>query len=220
MVQVIENYLDSKNMTELQQLMLALFEERAKSLRKYVFELMTQKQTELEMIREEFRPRFELLKERRQKGLISNDDNYRQQVEKLSKEESDRRMDVEIAIGELEQKAEEDLQLLGIQARARGEEALKVRQTREKQLMIDMLKAKGIGNETVNCYLDKEKRVLDRDLERFKREKQKEKADKIRQLEEMRHRREQELNDKEESMLSWESRVRAEEDKHAALFSK
>lgn len=102
MVQVIENYLDSKNMTELQQLMLALFEERAKSLRKYVFELMTQKQTELEMISEEFRPRFDLLKERRQKGLISNDDNYRQQVEKLSKEESDRRMDVEIAIGELE----------------------------------------------------------------------------------------------------------------------
>ena len=102
-------------------------EERAKSLRKYVFELMTQKQTELEMIREEFMPRFELLKERRQKGLISNDENYRQQVEKLSKEESDRRMDVEIAIGELEQKAEEDLQLLGIQARARGEEALKVR---------------------------------------------------------------------------------------------
>ena len=37
MVQVIENYLDSKNMTELQQLMLALFEERAKSLRRYVF---------------------------------------------------------------------------------------------------------------------------------------------------------------------------------------
>ena len=46
--------------------------------------------------------------------------------------------------------------------------------------MIDMLKAKGIGNETVNCYLDKEKRALDRDLERFKREKQKEKADKLR----------------------------------------
>jgi hypothetical protein len=45
--------------------MLALFEERAKSLRKYIFELMTQKQTELELIREEFRPRFELLKERR-----------------------------------------------------------------------------------------------------------------------------------------------------------
>ncbi len=59
-------------------MMLALFEERAKSLRKYVFELMTQKQTELELIREEFLPRFEILKERRQKGLIPNDEAYRQ----------------------------------------------------------------------------------------------------------------------------------------------
>ena len=56
--------------------------------------------------------------------------------------------------------------------------------------MIDMLKDKGIGNETVNGYLDKEKRALDRDLERFKCEKQKEKAEKLRQLEEMRHLRE------------------------------
>jgi len=99
---VIENYLDSKNLSELQQLMLALFEERAKSLRSYVFDLMTQKQTELELIREEFRPRFDILKERRQKGLIKDDDSYRTLVEKLSKEESDRRLDVEISIGELE----------------------------------------------------------------------------------------------------------------------
>jgi hypothetical protein len=41
MVQVIENYLDTKNMSDLQKLMLALFEERAKDLRRYVFELMT-----------------------------------------------------------------------------------------------------------------------------------------------------------------------------------
>lgn len=70
MVQVVENYLDTKNMQELQNLMLALFEERAKSHRKYVFDLMTQKQTELELIREEFRPRYDLLKERRQRGEI------------------------------------------------------------------------------------------------------------------------------------------------------
>jgi len=56
--------------------MLALFEERAKGLRKYLFDLMTQKQTELELIKEEFRPRFELLKERRQKGLLT-DEQYR-----------------------------------------------------------------------------------------------------------------------------------------------
>jgi hypothetical protein len=41
MVQVIENYLDTKNISDLQKLMLALFEERAKDLRSYVFELMT-----------------------------------------------------------------------------------------------------------------------------------------------------------------------------------
>ena len=89
--------------------MLALFEERARALRKYVFELMTQKQTELELIREEFRPRYEILKERRQKGLISSDEAYRQQVEKLSKEESERRLDIDLTIGELEQTMEEDL---------------------------------------------------------------------------------------------------------------
>jgi hypothetical protein len=43
MVQVIENYLDQKNLNELQALMLALFEERAKQLRHYLFDLMGSK---------------------------------------------------------------------------------------------------------------------------------------------------------------------------------
>ena len=54
MVQVAENFLDQKHLRELQEYMLALFEERAKGLRKYIFDLMTQKQTELELIKEEF----------------------------------------------------------------------------------------------------------------------------------------------------------------------
>ncbi len=97
--------------------MLALFEERAKDLRRYVFELMTQKQTELELIREEFRPRYDLLKEKRAKGILTSDEDYRQLVEKINKEEGDRRIDVEISIGEMEQKMEEDLQLIAIQAK-------------------------------------------------------------------------------------------------------
>jgi len=40
MVQVIENYLERKSLQELQQLMLALFEERAKGLRRHVLDLM------------------------------------------------------------------------------------------------------------------------------------------------------------------------------------
>ena len=56
--------------------MLALFEERAKSLRKYVYELMGQKQTELELIREEFRPRYEMVKDMRRRGVI-NEETYK-----------------------------------------------------------------------------------------------------------------------------------------------
>jgi hypothetical protein len=119
--------------------MLALFEERAKGLRKYVFDQMGQKQTELELIREEFKPRFELLKQKRQKGLIPNDEAYRVQVEALTKQESERRVDAEIAIGELEQKMEEDLQLMAAHAKNKAEEALKERQTKERQMMLDLL---------------------------------------------------------------------------------
>ncbi len=57
--------------------MMALFEERAKGLRKYIFDLMSQKQTELELISEEFKPLYEFLKDRKAKGLIS-DEGYRQ----------------------------------------------------------------------------------------------------------------------------------------------
>lgn len=110
MVQVIENYLEKKNLQELQQLMLALFEERAKGLRRHVMDMMGQKQTELELIREEYRPRFEGLKDRRAKGLVS-EQAYKSMVEELTKEEAAKKVDVEIAMGELEQKMEEELQL-------------------------------------------------------------------------------------------------------------
>lgn len=137
--------------------MLALFEERAKDLRRYVFELMTQKQTELELIREEFRPRYDLLKEKRAKGILTSDEDYRQLIEKINKEEGDRRIDVEISIGEMEQKMEEDLQLIAIQAKQRAEEALKERQTKERQMMIDMLiEQTNPDNEIVQQYLKRE----------------------------------------------------------------
>ena len=43
MVQVTENYLDKKTQQEMIDLMNALFDERAKVLRKYMFELLSQK---------------------------------------------------------------------------------------------------------------------------------------------------------------------------------
>lgn len=144
--------------------MLSLFEERAKALRKYILELMTQKQTELEFIREEFRPRFDLLKERRIKGLI-NDEQYRQQVEELNKEESNKKVDAEIAIGELEQKMEEEITLQASQAKSKAEELLKDRQTKEKKMMYDLLMRKTHkDNDTIKSYLEKEKKEAEREL--------------------------------------------------------
>ncbi len=221
MVQVIENYLDSKNMSELQKLMLALFEERAKDLRRYVFELMTQKQTELELIREEFRPRYDLLKEKRARGLLTSDDDYRSLVEKINKEEGDRRIDVEISIGEMEQKMEEDLQLIAIQAKQRAEEALKERQTKERQMMIDMLMAQtNPDNEIVQQYLKREQNQLEKQLAKFKADKAKEKEALLRDIEAQRLRREQELREKEQSLLNWEDRMREEEAKQMDIFNR
>jgi hypothetical protein len=168
--------------------MLALFEERAKQHRKYVFDLMTQKQTELELIREEFRPRYELLKERRQRGDIANDETYRSMVEKLSKEESERRADVEIDLNDTDQALQDALAVLAIKGKSQAEQALKDRQVKERQAMLELIKQNG-GNDYVSRQVDKEKERLDKQLEKFKKEKNREKEAKIRELETMRLRR-------------------------------
>jgi len=55
-VQVTENYMDQKTQQELVELMNALFDERSRALRKYMFELMTQKTHEIEDLSTEFEP--------------------------------------------------------------------------------------------------------------------------------------------------------------------
>jgi hypothetical protein len=49
-VQVTENYIDHKNQQELTDLMNSLFEERAKALRRFILELLTQKQNALQLL--------------------------------------------------------------------------------------------------------------------------------------------------------------------------
>lgn len=72
-MQVTENYLDNKNMKELVDLMNALFEERTKALRGYIFELMTQKQTEYRLLQEEYEPQREFLRRKKAKGLLTEE---------------------------------------------------------------------------------------------------------------------------------------------------
>lgn len=51
-----ENYIDKKTQQELIDLMNALFDERSRALRKYMFELLAQKAVDLEDLSQEFEP--------------------------------------------------------------------------------------------------------------------------------------------------------------------
>lgn len=73
-VQVSENFLDRKNKQELIDLMQSLFDERAGALRKFIYELMKQKQRDLQDLKEEYEPLREVLRQRKANGLISDDD--------------------------------------------------------------------------------------------------------------------------------------------------
>lgn len=80
---------------------------------------------------------------------------------------------------------EEDLQMIAINAKQRAEEALKERQTKERQLMLDMLMEQTRPeNEIVQQYLKRETNQLDKELKKFKEAKAKEKEALMRDLEE------------------------------------
>jgi hypothetical protein len=81
----------------------SMFAERSKILKKMLFEMVTQKQGEYELIGAEFEPQYAFLKDKKSKGLIAVDD-YKARLEKLAEEESDRKMDVEIEYAEKEQR--------------------------------------------------------------------------------------------------------------------
>jgi hypothetical protein len=80
----------------------AMFAERTKGLKKLLFELMGQKQGEYELIRSEFEPQYAFLKDKKLKGLLDTDD-YKQRIERLTEEESERKMDAEIEFAEKEE---------------------------------------------------------------------------------------------------------------------
>eukprot|EP00347_Sterkiella_histriomuscorum_P024400 403331247 len=219
LIQVAENFLEQKHLRELQEYMVALFEERARGLRKYIFSLMTQKQTELELIREEFNPQYDFLRDRKAKGLIT-ESQYKEMMAKLHDEENERRIDCEIQLKELEQKMEEELMIQAVNNKNEAEQAFKDRQSDEKLKMIDYLISKNQGNDAIRQYLEKEKKNTLKELVDFKNQKEKEKQLKLRDIELMRENRENELREKEERMLNWEERMKQEEAKHQEAFEK
>lgn len=127
-MQVSENFLDRKNKQELIDLMQSLFDERAGALRKFIYELMKQKQRDLQELKEEFDPLREVLRQRQANNLISEND-YKNQMESLNKTEHDRRMDIEIEYADKEAEIQEDLEKAKIEAENEQRKVLKDRQT-------------------------------------------------------------------------------------------
>jgi len=82
----------------------SLFQERANALRKFMYELMMQKQRELDDLKEEYEPQRQLLQQRKEAKLISDED-YAQQLERINQEEHDKKNDIEIEFGEKEEEA-------------------------------------------------------------------------------------------------------------------
>jgi hypothetical protein len=120
-------------------------------------------------------------------------------------------LDAELAVGELETHMEEELQKGAIEARAKAEAALKTRQTQERAAMLGFLmesnEGSGGGSQTIGNYLNREKRQAQKELEAFKRDKEREKNERIQALVEIKAKREQEMREKEEKMINWEYRV-------------
>ena len=125
-VQVSENFLDKKNKQELIDLMQSLFDERASALRKFIYELMKQKQRDLQELKEEFDPMREVLRQRQANNLISEED-YKNQMERLNKDEHDRRMDIEIEYADKEAEMQEELEKAKIEAENEMKKLLKDR---------------------------------------------------------------------------------------------
>lgn len=107
--------MDKKTQQELIDLMNALFDERSRALRKYMFELLAQKAIDLEDLSQEFEPQKELLRSKRQKGLI-DEDEFTRQMERLNTEMAERKMDLDIEYSDKEKAVTEELEKIKLDA--------------------------------------------------------------------------------------------------------
>lgn len=127
-MQVTENYLEAKGMREYTDLVNALFEERTRALRGYIFELMTQKQTEYRLLQEEFEPQRQFLRNKKAKGLL-DEEKFKIVIDRLNDEQTEREHDVDLEYSEKEAALREELEKCRIDAECEQKKLLKDRQT-------------------------------------------------------------------------------------------
>ena len=175
--------------------MQTLFDERANALRKFIYELMKEKQRDLQELKEEYDPLREMLRQRQANGLISDED-YKNHMERLNKEEHDKRMDIEILYSDKEAAANEELEKARLDAETEQKKVLKDRQTQEKLIMFnEMMKSMDQGDQ-MKQYLEMQKRDAEKDLEAFRKRADREKEKKINDIEVEKERKMQELADR------------------------
>ena len=167
-VQVGENYLDKKNKQELIDLMNALFEERAKALRKHMAELLLQKQGELDDLRLEYGLQKDNLRKMKADGLLGDED-YENQMEVLNKEEQDKKMDIEISYADKEAEINEDLEKAKLEAEAEQKGLLKDRQTAEKVAMFKKMMDSMDENDEMKKYLEQQTREAEVEQKKYER---------------------------------------------------
>lgn len=218
-VQVSENFLDRKNKQELIDLMQSLFDERAGALRKFIYELMKQKQRDMQDLKEEFEPMREVLRQRQANNLISEDD-YKNQMERLNKDEHDRRMDIEIEYADREAAVQEELEKARLEAENEQKKVLKDRQTQEKLIMFnEMMKNMDKGDQ-MKQYLEMQKRDAEKELDQFRKKADREKERSLAEIENEKERKMQELAERQERMFNWEDKIKRDEDKIMEQFRK
>ncbi len=73
----------------------SLFEERARALRLFMLDMLTQKQQEFDDLVDEFEPQKELLRQKRVKNLLTLEE-FTAALERITVEETERHQDIEI----------------------------------------------------------------------------------------------------------------------------
>ncbi len=131
---------------------------------------MLQKQTQFELIREEYLPRYKLFKDYKEKGLISSEQAYYSQLDALREEENTKKLDIELQINEMEHKLEEELDVQAVQARTQAEGALRTRQARERAIILELLQQQNQGNDSIIQYLMNERREIEKELAVYKKQ--------------------------------------------------
>jgi hypothetical protein len=106
----------------------SLFEERARALRLFMLDMLTQKQQEFDDLLNEFEPQKELLRQKRVKNLLTLEE-FTSALERITVEETERHQDIEIQFADKEKEVKEQLKLMKAQADCEQMKQLKERQT-------------------------------------------------------------------------------------------